>query len=76
MERAGIEPATFGLQSRRITGRHLTPTDRIGMTEPKSGFSPHATRHRLDSGPLAPCSRRRRLKRQHDGVLLGATGGS
>jgi hypothetical protein len=36
MERTGIEPVTSGLQTHPIARRHLTPTDRIGMTEPKS----------------------------------------
>jgi len=38
MERTGIEPVTSGLQTRLITRRHLTRTDRIGKTEPKSLF--------------------------------------
>jgi hypothetical protein len=39
MERTGIEPVTSGLQIHPITRPHLTPTDRNGMTEPKSAFS-------------------------------------
>jgi hypothetical protein len=35
MERAGFEPAASDLQTQPIARRHLTPTDRIGMTEPK-----------------------------------------
>jgi hypothetical protein len=43
MERAGLEPATSGLQTHPIARPHLTPTDRIGMTEPKSAFSSNVT---------------------------------
>jgi hypothetical protein len=39
MERTGIEPVTSGLQTQPITRPHLTPTDRIGMVEPKSTLS-------------------------------------
>jgi hypothetical protein len=38
MERAGLEPATSGLQTHPITRPHLTPTNKIGMTEPKSAL--------------------------------------
>jgi hypothetical protein len=47
MERTGIEPVTFGLQTHPIAQRHLTPTDRIGMAEPKISFLPNAIRQRL-----------------------------
>jgi hypothetical protein len=43
MERAGLEPATSGLQTQPITRPHLTPTDRIGMTELNSTMSPNVT---------------------------------
>jgi hypothetical protein len=46
MERTGIEPVTSGLQTHPIARPHLTPIDRIGMTEPKSALSSNATRHR------------------------------
>jgi hypothetical protein len=36
VERTGIEPVTSGLQTHPIVRPHLTPTDRIGMTEPNS----------------------------------------
>jgi hypothetical protein len=36
MERTGIEPVTSGLQTHPMARPHLTPTDRISMTEPKS----------------------------------------
>jgi len=42
MERAGIEPATSGLQTQPITRPHLTATYRIRMPEPKSAL--HTTR--------------------------------
>jgi hypothetical protein len=34
MERTGIEPVTSGLQTHPIARLHLTPTNRIGITEP------------------------------------------
>jgi hypothetical protein len=43
MERTGIEPVTSGLQSRPIARPHLTPTDGIGMTEPKSAVLSNVT---------------------------------
>jgi hypothetical protein len=43
MERAGFEPAASGLQTHPITRPHLTPTDRIGMTEPYSALWPNVT---------------------------------
>jgi hypothetical protein len=46
MERTGIEPVTSGLQTQPIARPHLTPIDRIGMTEPNSGFSSNVIRHR------------------------------
>jgi hypothetical protein len=46
MERAGLEPATSGLQTHPITRLHQTPIDRIGMVEPKSAFSSNVGRHR------------------------------
>src|SRR5919108_3074199 len=36
---------TSGLQTHPIARPHLTPTDRICMTEPKSAFSPDVSRH-------------------------------
>jgi hypothetical protein len=45
MERAGLEPATSGLQTLPIARPHLTQTDKIGMTEPKSAFPPNEARH-------------------------------
>jgi hypothetical protein len=39
MERAGLEPATSGLQTHPIARPHLTPIYRIGMTELKSALS-------------------------------------
>jgi hypothetical protein len=41
VERTGIEPVTSGLQTQPIARPHLTPTDRIGMTEPKSAVMPN-----------------------------------
>jgi hypothetical protein len=49
MERTGIEPVTSGLQTQLMTPPHLTPIDRIGMTEPKSPLSPNLARPRLTS---------------------------
>jgi hypothetical protein len=46
VERTGIEPVTSGLQTRPIARPHLTPIDRIGMTEPKSAVVPDVARHR------------------------------
>jgi hypothetical protein len=43
MERTGIEPVTSGLQTHPIARPHLTPTNRIGMTEPYSGVLPNVT---------------------------------
>jgi hypothetical protein len=43
MERAGFEPAAFGLQTHPITLRRLTPTNKIGMTEPYSAISSNVT---------------------------------
>jgi hypothetical protein len=43
MERAGLEPATSGLQTHPIARPHLTPTDRIGMSEPYFAISPNVT---------------------------------
>jgi len=45
MERAGLEPATSGLQTHPIARPHLTPIDRIGMAEPKSAVAPNVARH-------------------------------
>jgi hypothetical protein len=45
MERTGIEPVTSGLQTHPIARPHLTPIDRIGMTEPKSAVAPDVARH-------------------------------
>jgi hypothetical protein len=46
MERAGFEPAASDLQTRPIARPHLTPTNRIRMTEPYSGVLLNVTRHR------------------------------
>jgi hypothetical protein len=43
MERTGIEPVTSGLQTQPIARPHLTQTNRIGMTEPKSAFASNDT---------------------------------
>jgi hypothetical protein len=43
MERTGIEPVTSGLQTHPIARPHLTPVDRIGMTEPNSAISSNVT---------------------------------
>jgi hypothetical protein len=56
MERAGFEPAASDLQSQPIARPHLTPTDRIGMTEPYSAFcrtSPDTVRQRSARTALA-----------------------
>ena len=46
MERAGFEPAASDLQTHPIARPRPTPTDRIGMTEPKSrGVSNVTRRH-------------------------------
>jgi len=39
MERTGIEPVTSDLQTHPTARPHLTPTDKIGMTERKSFLS-------------------------------------
>src|SRR5207247_10847177 len=46
MERAGFEPAASDLQTHPITRPHLTPTNEISMTEPKSAVPPNVARHR------------------------------
>ena len=46
LERAGFEPAPSGLQTQPIARPDLTPTDSIGMTEPKSAVPPNQARHR------------------------------
>ena len=46
MEGTGIEPVTSGLQTHPLARPHLTPTDRNGMTRPKSAVTPNAARHR------------------------------
>jgi hypothetical protein len=43
MERTGIEPVTSGLQTQPIARPHLTPTNRIGMTEPYLAISSNVT---------------------------------
>jgi hypothetical protein len=43
MERAGLEPATSGLQTHPIARPHLTPTDRIGMTKRYLAISSNVT---------------------------------
>jgi hypothetical protein len=56
MERTGIEPVTSGLQTQPIARPHLTPTDRIGMTEPYSAIcrtSPDTVRRRSARTALA-----------------------
>jgi hypothetical protein len=56
MERTGIEPVTSGLQTHPIARPHLTPTDRIGMTEPYSAIcrtSPDTVRRRSARTALA-----------------------
>jgi hypothetical protein len=45
MERAGLEPATSGLQTHPIARPHLTPIVRIGMTEPEAVFSSNVNQH-------------------------------
>jgi hypothetical protein len=45
MERAGIEPATSGLQTQPIARPHLTPTDKTGMTEPNLALLSNVIRH-------------------------------
>jgi hypothetical protein len=46
MERAEFEPAASGLQTHPIARPGLTPTDRIGMAEPKSASPANEARHR------------------------------
>jgi site-specific DNA recombinase len=46
VERTGIEPVTSGLQTHPLARPHQTPTDRVGITEPKSAVPPNAARHR------------------------------
>jgi hypothetical protein len=46
MERAGFEPAASDLQTHPIARPRLTPTDRIGMAEPKSASPANEARHR------------------------------
>jgi hypothetical protein len=56
MERAGFEPAPSDLQTQPIARPHLTPTDRIGMTEPYSVIcrtSPDTVRRRSARSALA-----------------------
>jgi hypothetical protein len=43
MERTGIEPVTSGLQTHPIARPHVTPINRIGMTEPYSAISSNVT---------------------------------
>jgi hypothetical protein len=45
MERTGIEPVTFGLQTHPISRPHLTPIDRNGMAEPESPILSDVARH-------------------------------
>ena len=45
MERAGIEPATSGLQTHQDARHQPTPTDQTGMVEPSSLLSSNSTRH-------------------------------
>jgi hypothetical protein len=56
VERTGIEPVTSGLQTHPIGRHRLTPTDRSGMTEPKSASVPDVARH----GSTEICSHRAR----------------
>jgi hypothetical protein len=56
VERTGIEPVTSGLQTQPIARPHLTPTDRIGMSEPYSAIcrtSPDTVRRRSARTALA-----------------------
>jgi hypothetical protein len=46
MERTGIEPVTSGLQTHPMTRPDLTPTNRIGMTEPKLASTLDVAPHR------------------------------
>lgn len=49
MERAGLEPATSGLQSQPTPRPHLTPTNRTGMSEAKLADSLNVARRRSTS---------------------------
>ncbi len=46
LERTGIEPVTSDLQTHPIARPHLTPTDKIGMTERKSLLSANLAQRR------------------------------
>ena len=58
VERAGLEPATSGLQTHSITRPHLTVSDRTGMAERLSPFSSNATRRRSPQRPVESRSSR------------------
>src|SRR5919201_3025636 len=78
MERAGFEPAASGLQTHAIVRPHLTPTDRIGMTEPEISRPSERSLTPFDGGPLAPRSRGRCLNGQRfgaQGLSVGPTEG-
>jgi hypothetical protein len=49
VERTGIEPVTFGLQSRPIARPRLTPTNRIGIAKRRSRLLTDLARHRWTS---------------------------
>jgi hypothetical protein len=72
VERTGIEPVTSGLQTHPIARPHLTPTDRIGMTEPNrsSRRTPPDTARQHSA---RTCSHRCRLTRQRSGVQHAPT---
>jgi hypothetical protein len=46
MERAGLEPATSGLQTHPNARPELTPVDQSSVVELSSRFSSNAARHR------------------------------
>jgi len=63
MERTGIEPVASDLQTHPIARPHLTPIDRIGMSEPKLALAPNVTRH----GSTAVRSHRARMHAVQEG---------
>ena len=44
MERAGLEPATSGLQTQPGTKHRPTPTNETGVVEPIAGISSYVSR--------------------------------
>jgi len=70
MERTGIAPVTSGLQTRPIARPRLTPSDRMGMTEPKRASTSDVARHRstVVRTALAPLLPREATKRQPQAV--------